>query len=61
MDSNSVFTRYNDYGALTEANTGTTALLKLSNLTNDYTVDFEVYQVDGANTIMIFALYNTNT
>lgn len=47
LDSDSVFTRYDTYGSLTEATSGTNATLSLSSIPTTATIDFDLCQVDG--------------
>ena len=61
LSSASVFTRYDDYGALTEKNTGTTATLSLSSLSSPCTVDFELCGVDGSASNVSMDLYNSGS
>ena len=60
-DANSLLTRTSEYSKLTEVNTGSNALLWLSNLPSECTVDFEFMQVDGLHTSHLIRVHNTNT
>ena len=60
-DANSLLTRTSEYSKLTEVTTGTNALLWISSLPSECTVDFEFMQVDGLHSSHLIRVHNNNS